>query len=133
MATQPKDDAEAPRFRIYRGADAPAFSETSCMEVAGLTDVIVDGITRTGEAGAEDGNEVKLLFAMPGMSLTYAWFKSGFPLPLHTHNADCLYYIIAGSLRLGTEELGRGDGFFVRAAGAVDLRNVQVPVRRTPR
>ena len=50
---------------------------------------------------------------MPGMSLTYAWFKSGFPLPLHSHNADCLYYIIAGSLKLGTEVLGAGDGFYV--------------------
>ncbi|MGJ3627380.1 cupin domain-containing protein [Sphingomonas sp. MMS24-JH45] len=50
---------------------------------------------------------------MPGMSLTYAWFKSGFPLPLHSHNADCLYYIIAGTLKLEREELGAGDGFFV--------------------
>ena len=34
-------------------------------------------------------------------------------MPLHSHNADCVYYIIAGSLKLGTEELGAGDGFFV--------------------
>ncbi|OZB14427.1 MAG: hypothetical protein B7X53_13890, partial [Hyphomonas sp. 34-62-18] len=56
---------------------------------------------------------VKTLFSRPGFSLTYAWFKSGFPLPLHTHNADCLYYIVAGSLQLGTEKLGKGDGFFI--------------------
>ena len=103
----------AARFQIYRAADAPAYSETTCMETVGLTDIMLDGIARAGEAGDSDGNEVKLLFAMPGMSLTYAWFKSGFPLPLHSHNADCLYYIIAGTLRLGTEELGAGDGFFV--------------------
>ena len=103
----------AARFQIYRAADAPAYSETTCMETVGLTDIMLDGIARAGEAGDSDGNEVKLLFAMPGMSLTYAWFKSGFPLPLHSHNADCLYYIIAGSLKLGTEELGPGDGFFV--------------------
>ena len=101
------------RFRVYRAAEAPPYSETSCMEPSGLTPVILDGIQRAEEAGANDGNVVKLLFAMPGMSLTYAWFKSGFPLPLHSHNADCLYYIIAGSLKLGTEELGPGDGFFV--------------------
>ena len=64
-------------------------------------------------AGVEDGQTVKLLFSAPGFSLTYAWFKSGFPLPRHTHSADCLYYIIAGSLQLGTETLGRGDGFFL--------------------
>jgi hypothetical protein len=101
------------RFRVYRAADAPDYSETSCMELAGLTPAILDGIERVRDAGIDQGNVVRLLFAMPGMSLTYAWFKSGFPLPLHSHNADCLYYVIAGSLRLGTEDLGPGDGFFV--------------------
>lgn len=104
---------ETPRFQIYRAADAPPYSETSCMEYAGITPVIEDGITRATAEGGDEGQEVRLLFSMPGMSLTYAWFKSGFPLPLHTHNADCLYYIIAGSLKLGTEELSAGDGFFV--------------------
>jgi mannose-6-phosphate isomerase-like protein (cupin superfamily) len=115
MTIQPTETAGdgAPRFKIFRGAEAPPYSETSCMEVAGMTDVIADGVKRWLNAGADDGDEVKLLFAMPGMSLTYAWFKSGFPLPLHSHNADCLYYIIAGTLKLGTEELGAGDGFFV--------------------
>ena len=113
--TTPSETGDTPRFQIYRAADAPDYSETSCMELAGLTDVITDGITRAEAAGASEGNIVKLLFAMPGMSLTYAWFKSGFPLPLHSHNADCLYYIVAGTLRLGTEELGAGDGFFVGA------------------
>lgn len=68
---------------------------------------------RWAGSGIEDGNITKLLFATPTMSLTYAWFKSDFPLPLHSHDADCLYYIIAGSLKLGTEMLGAGDGFFV--------------------
>jgi len=105
----------APRFAIYRGSDAADFDELDCMEMAGLTEIIENGITRAGEAGAGEGQQVKMLFAMPGMSLTYAWFKSGFPLPLHSHNADCLYYIISGSLRLGTEEMAAGDGFFVGA------------------
>ena len=100
-------------FEIYRAADAPPYSEVTCMETVGLTPIIEDGIMRATAEGADDGNEVKLLFSMPGMSLTYAWFKSGFPLPLHSHNAECLYYIVAGSLKIGTEELGAGDGFFV--------------------
>ena len=61
---------------------------------------------------------VKTLFSQPGFSLTHAWFKSGFPLPLHTHNSDCLYYIVAGSLQLGTDTLGPGDGFFLDAGKA---------------
>lgn len=110
MATAAKEET---RFAIYRKADAPDFSEVSVMEMAGVTPVIAAGIEAAQAEGAAEGDMVKLLFAMPGMSLTYAWFKSGYPLPLHSHNADCLYYIIAGSLRLGTEELGAGDGFFV--------------------
>ncbi|MFM5885597.1 MAG: cupin domain-containing protein [Novosphingobium sp.] len=114
MATAAAEkSADAVRFSIYRAADAPEFSEVSCMEMAGLTPIITAGIEAAAAEGADDGDVVKLLFAMPGMSLTYAWFKSGFPLPLHCHNADCLYYIIAGSLKLGSEELGAGDGFFV--------------------
>ena len=49
------------------------------------------------------------------MSLTYCWFKSGFPLPHHSHSADCLYFVVAGSLKIGSEELGPGDGFFLGA------------------
>lgn len=101
------------KFAIYRAAEAPNFDELSCMEAVGVTPVIADGIERAAAEGANDGNVVKMLFSMPGMSLTYAWFKSGFPLPLHSHNADCLYYIVAGTLKIGTEELGAGDGFFV--------------------
>ena len=64
-------------------------------------------------AGASAGYELKLLFSAPGASLSYVWFKSGFPLPRHSHNVDCLYYIVGGSLLIGHEELGVGDGFFV--------------------
>jgi len=79
------------------------------------TETEIAGSVAAVEAGMLEGTKVRLLFELPGLSLTHAWFKSGFPLPRHSHNVDCLYYIIAGSLRIGTEELGRGDGFFVGA------------------
>jgi hypothetical protein len=101
------------KFAIYRGAQAPAFSEIDVMDYAGMTPELESTFARLGEAGIEQGQTVKLLFSAPGFSLTYAWFRSGFPLPRHSHDADCLYYIIAGSLTLGTETLGAGDGFFV--------------------
>jgi hypothetical protein len=113
MASAASDEKQETRFAIYRGADAPDFSEISVMEMVGVTPTIAAGIEAAQAEGVADGDMVKLLFAIPGMSLTYAWFKSGYPLPLHSHNADCLYYIIAGSLQLGTERLGKGDGFFV--------------------
>lgn len=106
-------DRDATSFRIFRGVDAPDLNETDKMTLAGLTPIVEAGIGRWVEAGVGEGNITKVLFSLPHMSLTYAWFKSGFALPLHSHNADCLYYIIAGTLKLGTEELGAGDGFFV--------------------
>ena len=116
MSAQP--DKPASRFAIYRGADAKAFSEIDVMDYEGVTPELGATLAKLGEAGVGEGQTVKLLFSAPGFSLTYAWFKSGFPLPRHSHNADCLYYIVAGSLALGTETLGAGDGFFVPADAA---------------
>jgi hypothetical protein len=107
-------ETRATRFEIFRPADAPSLDEAEAMSIDGtLTPVETDGATRLTAAGYDSGHALKMLFAMPGLSLTHVWFKSGFPLPRHSHDADCLYYIIGGSLKLGTETLGAGDGFFV--------------------
>lgn len=116
-AREPSASA-GPGMEIFRFAQAPALDETGHMDVADLNEELEAGIGGALEAGFAEGNVVKTLFSRPGFSLTYAWFKSGFPLPLHTHNADCLYYIVAGSLQLGTETLGAGDGFFIGAGKA---------------
>ncbi len=105
--------SNANRFTIFRGADAPTLDEAGSLTLAGVTPVIEKGIQDFVAAGGLEGAVVKELFTMPGFTLTYAWFKSGFPLPLHTHDVDCLYCVIAGSLRIGNETLGKGDGFFV--------------------
>ncbi|QIG80827.1 cupin domain-containing protein [Stakelama tenebrarum] len=109
------ESARKPRFEIRRGTDASDFEESGLMQSNPLTETEMAGAGATMEAGVMDGTNVKLLFDMPGMSLARAWFKSGFPLPRHTHNTDCLYYVLAGSLRMGTEELVAGDTFFVGA------------------
>src|SRR5436309_1535294 len=109
----PAAAASAGKFAIYRHADAPALSEIDVMDYDGMTPQIEQTFAQLTEAGIDEGQTVKLLFSAPGFSLTYAWFKSGFPLPRHSHNADCLYYIVAGALTLGSETLGAGDGFFV--------------------
>ena len=110
--------ATAAGYQIFRTSEAPSLDETAHMEVADMTPDLEAGIGAALEAGFAEGNVVKTLFSQPGFSLTYAWFKSGFPLPLHTHNSDCLYYIVAGSLQLGTDTLGPGDGFFLGAGKA---------------
>lgn len=107
------NQAEAPRFAIFRAKDARTDVENSIMKLEPFVPVAAEGAARAMEAGLGKGSELRLLFEMPGFSLLYAWFKSGFPLPRHTHDSDCLYYVLAGSLKLGSEELVAGDGFFV--------------------
>ena len=104
------------RFAIYRAADAKDYGEHNIQRVDDITPAIAEGLAHymAGE-GAAPGSIVQLLYGAPGFSLTKVWFKSGFPLPLHSHGNDCLYYIVAGSVRVGNEELGPGDGFFVGA------------------
>lgn len=102
-----------PPFEIFRARDAKDYAEGGPMHLAEASDVEMAGMAALAEAGMLEGSQVKLLYSRPGMSLTYVWFKSGYPLPLHSHSADCLYFVVAGSLRIGTEELGPGDGFFL--------------------
>ena len=48
-------------------------------------------------------------------SLVHAWFKPNKPLPRHSHDSDCLYYVISGVITMGNQVLGPGDGFHVPA------------------
>jgi quercetin dioxygenase-like cupin family protein len=101
------------KFQIFRAADAPGLMEAGCMSVEPFSADQRAGMDKVLEAGYLEGDNIKVLCNIPGFSLTHVWFKKGYPLPLHSHDADCLYYIISGSLRLGTEELGPCDSFFV--------------------
>lgn len=107
-------DTQAPRtMQIYRAADAPGLMESQCMTVEPFSPVQRAGMDKVVAAGYLDGDQVKVLVNIPGFSLTHVWFKKDYPLPLHSHDTDCLYYIIAGSLRMGTETLGARDSFFL--------------------
>ena len=98
---------------IFRFADAPTLDKASCMTYEGITPEVEANIIQLSEAGNGDGYLNRVLFVASGLSLTYLWLKSDYRLPRHSHDGDCLYYIVAGSLHLGTERLGRGDGFFL--------------------
>jgi mannose-6-phosphate isomerase-like protein (cupin superfamily) len=100
-------------FVIFRAKDAIAYDEAGVMTHEPMSAVAIEGGSRLLQEGVEAGHRVRLLFSMPGFSLTHAWFKSGYPLPRHSHDVDCVYYVVAGTLRIGTEDLGAGDGFFV--------------------
>jgi hypothetical protein len=107
-----KDSIGLP-FTVFRARDAVDYTEEGPMTGTPITTAEAEGGEALVRGGMLDGSHLKLMFSRPGLSLTYVWFKSGFPLPRHSHSADCLYVIIAGSLRIGTEELGPGDGFFI--------------------
>lgn len=107
------DETDTSKFQIFRAKDGKGLMEAGCMSLEPYTPVQREGMDRLIESGYLDGDKVTVLVNIPGFSLTHVWFKKNYPLPLHSHDADCLYYIIAGSLKLGTEELGPGDSFFV--------------------
>ncbi|MYM64534.1 cupin domain-containing protein [Pseudomaricurvus sp. HS19] len=107
------DNNKPLRFATFRHADADPAAGIPIMEMTPLSDVAMEGAMQLTAAGVESGHENRLLFSGGGFSLLYAWFKSGYPLPRHTHNCDCLYYITGGSVLMGNDELHAGDGFFV--------------------
>ena len=108
---------EAPfrTFTIFRRDDAPSLADSACMSFEPFRESILPILGEVQEAGVFNGEDARVLFSMPGFTLVHVWFKAGYPLPLHSHDADCLYYIIAGSIRMGTQDLGARDGFFVPA------------------
>lgn len=110
--TQAKSTGE---FQIFRGADAPLLEETGIMSLPEFTPEQIAGMAGMYRPELARGDQTRVLINLPGFSLTHVWFKADYPLPRHSHDCDCLYYIIAGSLRLGTEELGARDGFFLPA------------------
>ncbi|MPS70653.1 MAG: hypothetical protein E2586_19440 [Novosphingobium sp.] len=104
---------QASRFEIFRGREAPSLDECGCMTLAGEAPNMIAALPLFAGAGPETGEHVDVPYRRPGMSLARLRLKSGFALPLHSHDCDCLYYIVAGSVELGTETLVSGDGFFV--------------------
>lgn len=107
--------AKDKRFEIFRGADAPGLEECGCMTWESEAPNLAAAQPRMMEAPVARGDRAEVPYRRENMSLARAWFKSGFPLPLHTHDSDCLYYIVAGSVRMGATVLEAGDGFFVGA------------------
>lgn len=115
------DDTKAPRkkMQIYRFAEGKELTQ-DMMPYVGVDETLMKGFAKIAEVGlaSKDIDNTVCLFKEPGeggMSLVYAWFKSGFVLPKHSHDADCLYYVIAGSLKMGTQVLRKGDGVFIPA------------------
>jgi mannose-6-phosphate isomerase-like protein (cupin superfamily) len=102
-------------FTIFRASEAPDLMEAKCMTVEPFSPAQRAGMDRLVANGYLHGGETRILTDLPGFAIAHVWFKKGYPLPLHSHDADCMYYIIAGGLRIGTEDLGPRDCFFIPA------------------
>jgi hypothetical protein len=109
------DKSVKPKMQVFRKSQAPALMDAGVMDIVPFDSTQRAGIDALVKAGYLEGDQARVLFNIPGFSLVHVWFKKDYPLLLHSHDADCLYYIIAGSLRLGTEDLGPGDGVFIPA------------------
>lgn len=101
---------------IYRASDAVDLQETDFMTQADTSEDVSEGISESIRAGVGAGADVKVLVRdAGGFSLVYLWFKANYPLVRHTHNVDCMYYVISGSAVMGRQTLRPGDSFFVPA------------------
>ncbi len=101
---------------IHRAADAPNLEATDFMTAPTMSPEARDGLSEALRAGIVEGGVVKVLAREPGgFSLVHVWFKANYPLPRHSHDADCMYYVISGSAVMGNQVLRAGDAFFVPA------------------
>ena len=115
-------DAPQPRKRLTFFQSQGATPIQDHMPVLGVDDGVMKGLEILSAANPSGdpnvGAKTVLLFkesGESGMSLAYIWFKSGYLLPRHTHDSDCLYYVLAGELQFGSRVLRKGDGMFIPA------------------
>jgi quercetin dioxygenase-like cupin family protein len=113
---EPKAKAkDRSRFAIFYERDAPSLDETGMMEYKS-TEAAAEGSQKLVEAGVLSGSVITQLFRHSGdngFSLVYVWFKPNYHLPRHSHNVDCLYYILGGQVIMGGQVLEVGDGFYI--------------------
>jgi mannose-6-phosphate isomerase-like protein (cupin superfamily) len=103
------------RIEIFRAADAVDNGGPQGIRGGGTaTDETRAKLKVLREAGRDDGIVSSLLFHQKdGFSIVHLWVKPGYPLPRHSHDSDCLYYIVNGEIEYGIDKLRASDGFFV--------------------
>ncbi len=113
-------DGEARKgIKIFRATEGVDLQETDCMAPPTMSDDARAGLGKLVGTGAADGAQVTVLNRNTpdsgGFSLVHCWFKAEYPLPRHSHDVDCMYYVISGEAHMGNQVLRAGDSFFVPA------------------
>ena len=102
MGKKIKAEMDAQRGRFVSGAMQRGIAESKADEIFDLLAKFADYGFNKSHAAA---------YAL--IAYQTAWFKANYPVARHSHSVDALYYIVSGSLKLGTEWLGAGDGFWL--------------------
>jgi quercetin dioxygenase-like cupin family protein len=105
-------------IKLFRGKDARGLFETGIMSAPEFDAEERAELLAEGERSPNlaQGSHDAVVFrgeGDDGFSLVRAWFAPHYVLPRHTHHGDCLYYVVEGSLKMGSQVLDAGDGFFV--------------------
>jgi quercetin dioxygenase-like cupin family protein len=104
---------------IYRASESRELMESGYMTWPTMSDDARESLTETLAAGSQVGQHVRLLALQQpeegGFSLVHVWFKANYPLPRHSHDSDCMYYVISGEAHMGNQVLRAGDSFFIPA------------------
>jgi mannose-6-phosphate isomerase-like protein (cupin superfamily) len=115
MMTQPEQQKR--QVTIFRVADAVDQALTGMRDgPTVMSPETQQSLMKTREAGRDAGLTSHLLTRQQdGFSVLLLWAKPNYPLPRHSHDSDCMYYVVSGSLIMGDQTLRAGDGFFVPA------------------
>lgn len=116
MTAPASNEASAKRkIEWFAASEAPDLADSGIMTPAVMNAEIREKIDFTA---LREGSRTRVLYhdsAPDGFSLVHVWFGENYPLPRHTHSADCLYYVLRGELRMGSTTVTAGNGMFIPA------------------
>lgn len=95
---------------IHLAADATDNAESDLFQ---LTEEQMAPVMMTIDNYMLGSQSLELVRDVGGFTLSHFWWKPNFALPRHSHNSDCLYYVISGVVQMGNRTLGAGDSFFI--------------------
>jgi quercetin dioxygenase-like cupin family protein len=101
---------------VFRSGDAVDLAATDLMARPVMDPVPDRDVLR--EVGDPAGYVNTVVFRdtdNSGMSLVRLHYAPHYALPRHSHDVDCLYYVVAGEAHLGNQVVRAGEGFFVPA------------------
>ncbi|CAO5241266.1 cupin domain-containing protein [Frankia sp. AgKG'84/4] len=108
-------DQRTQKMSFFTAEGAPGLVESEVMSLPVIDKAVTDAVDISPWFAGAVVTTVFKGEGPEGFSLVHSWFGAGYRLPRHSHSADCLYYVTAGEIHMGTRVLRKGDGFFIAA------------------